>query len=224
LNSNVTAGLTVAVLAVALIIGGIGAGIAISGREGSPATTTLTTTATGTSTNSSSPFVLTLVVTINNLFNSSAGDMPAYYVLGPSGLQSSASISVPAHKLIKLVIINYDDGNASMVQPGVNVVSGTQNNTVQVASDNYVNSTEGLSGIDIRSTPSQTISSVDPMDLAHTFSVQGLGLNIPLPTSSVVVAYFTIEQAGTYTWQCMTLCGGAAMSSPGWMTGSLVAS
>jgi len=221
MRPNVVAGLTVAVLALALVIGGLGAGIAISGHLGTPATTTVTTT-TGSSTNSSSPFVLTLVVTINNLFNSSALDMPAYYVLGSHGLQSSASISVPAHRLIKLVIINYDDGNATMVQSGVNVVSGTQNNTIQVASNNYINSTQGLSGIVIRGP--QTLSTVNPDDLAHTFTVQSLGLNIPLPTSSAVVAYFTIDQPGTYVWQCMTLCGDAAMSSPGWMTGQLVAS
>jgi hypothetical protein len=224
MNSNVTAGLTVAVLAIALVIGGLGAGIAISGREGAPATTTVTTTATGTSTNSSTPFVLTLVVTINNIFNSSAGDMPAFYVLSPQGLQSAAVISVPAHRLIKLVVINYDDGGADLVQAGVNVASGTVNNTIQVASNNYINATQGSSGIVIRSTPAQTLSTVDPSDLAHTFSVQSLNLNIPLPTSSAVVAYFTINQPGTYTWQCLTLCGDAAMSSPGWMTGSLVAS
>jgi hypothetical protein len=220
MRPNLVAGLTVAVLAVALVIGGLGAGIAISGKTGPPVTTTVTSTSI--STNSTSPFVLTLVISINNLFNSTAGDMPAYYLLGPNGLQSSASISVPAHRLIKLVVICYDDGNATMVQSGVNVVSGTQGNTELVASNDFINSTQGPSGIVIRG--AQTNSSINPQVLAHTFSVQSLGLNVPIPTSSTVVAYFTINQAGTYVWQCMTLCGDAAMASPGWMTGQLVAS
>jgi len=220
MKPNVVAGLTIAVLALALVIGGLGAGIAISGKTGPPVTTTVT--ATSTTTNSTSPYVLTLVITINNLFNSTAGDMPAYYVLGPQGLQSSASISVPANRLIKLVIINYDNGNATMVQPGVNNVKGTVNNTIFVTNNDYVNSTQGPSGINIRGT--QTLNTVDPEVLAHTFSVQSLGLNVPLPENSTVVGYFTIGQPGTYIWQCMTLCGGAAMASPGWMTGELVAS
>lgn len=220
MKPNVTAGLTVAVLALALVIGGLGAGFAISGREGPSVTTTVT--ATSTTTNSSSPYVLTLVVAINNLFNSSAGNQPAYYVLGPHGLESSASISVPAHRLIKLVIINYDDGTANMSMSGVNKVSGTQGNTVLVASNANINSTQGPSGIVIKG--GQTVTTVDPSVLAHTFSVAAISLNIPFPVSSTVVAYFTIDQPGTYVWQCMTLCGDAAMSSPGWMTGQLVAS
>jgi hypothetical protein len=220
MRPNVIAGLTVAVLALALVIGGLGAGLAISGRAGPPITTTVT--ATSTTTNSTSPYVLTLVVTINNLFNSTAGDMPAFYVLGPSGLQSSASISVPAHRLIELVIVNYDDGNANMTQSGVNVVSGTRGNTISATSNDNINSTQGSTGIVIRG--EQTLSTVDPSVLAHTFSVPSIGLNVPLPVSSTVVAYFTINQAGTFTWLCQTLCGDAAMSTPGWMTGSLVAS
>jgi hypothetical protein len=161
-------------------------------------------------------------VSINNLYNGTVGTMPAFYVLGPNGLQSSAVINVPVHRLIKLVIVNYDDGAANMTQSGVNTVSGTPGNTILVASNTNINSTQGAAGIVIRG--GQTASSVDPSVLAHTFSVQSIGLNIPLPVSSTVVAYFTINNPGTYIWQCMTLCGDAAMSTPGWMTGSLVAS
>jgi hypothetical protein len=205
---------------VALVIGGLGAGFAIAGREGPQVTTTVTTTSTGT--NSSSPFLLTLVVATGSIFNSSAGDQPAFFVLGPNGLQSSASISVPAHRLIELVIVNYDDGNANMSQNGVNVVSGTQGNTVLIANNDNINSSQGISGIVVKG--GETVSSIDPSVLAHSFTVSSLNLNIPIELSSTVVAYFTINQPGTYTWDCLTLCGDAAMSTPGWMTGSLVAS
>jgi hypothetical protein len=160
------------------------------------------------------------VISINNAFNSTAGAMPAYYVLGPSGLQSSASIAVPGHRLIELVIVCYDDGNATMVQSSANQVSGTQGNTVLVENNDNINSSQGISGIVVKG--GQTVSSIDPQVLAHTFSVPALNLNIPVEVSSTMVAFFTINQPGTYTWQCLTLCGSAAMSSPGWMTGSLV--
>jgi len=193
---------------------GFGTSVQISAR-GATVTSTVTTS------NSTEPYVLTLVIATNSVFNSTAGTMPAYFVLGPSGLQSSASIAVPAHRLIKLVIVCYDDGNATMVQNGVNQVSGTQGNTVLVENNDNINSTQGISGIVVKG--GQNVSSIDPTLLAHTFSVSTLNLNIPVELSSTTVAYFTINQAGTYTWQCMTLCGGAAMDSPGWMTGSLVA-
>ena len=225
-RTTLTGGLTVAVLAAALILSGYGAAIAISPKTGS--TTTFTTTATTTNTSGTSPYVVDLVITTNNLFNASAGDQPAYYVLGPSGLESAASISVPAHRLIKLVIFCYDDGNASLVVPTDNVVSGTTNGTVFVASNDNVNSSQGPSGI--VPTGGQTLSTVPATAVAHTFTVPSLNLNIPVPLSSTVVAYFTLSTPGTFIWFCETECGcGAtgsqcAMSAPGWMTGNLVAS
>ena len=215
-----TAGLTVAVLAVALVIGGFGAGIAISGREGGASTTTATTTTTAT--DSSAPFVVTLVIATDSIFNATASDQPAFFVLGAHGLESSANIAVPAHRLIKLVIVNYDDGNATLVHSSDNTVSGTSGNTILVASNDNINSTQGSSGIVVRG--GETVSTLPADSIAHTFSAPILGLNVPIEVSSTTVAYFTINQPGTYTWLCFTLCGDAAMSTPGWMTGSLVAS
>lgn len=221
-----TAGLTVAVLAVALVIGGLGAGIALSGKEGGTSTTTATTTTTATNTttaiNSSAPFVVTLVIATDSIFNSTASDQPAFFVLGSHGLQSSASIAVPAHRLIELVIVNYDDGNATLIQETGTTVSGTSGNTVLVASNENINSTQGGSGIIVKG--GETVSSLPADSIAHTFSVPNLNINLPLEVSSTTVAFFTINQPGTYTWLCLTLCGDAAMSTPGWMTGSLVAS
>ncbi|MDE1852888.1 MAG: hypothetical protein KGI38_03965 [Thaumarchaeota archaeon] len=225
-NSSLTGGLTVAVLAVALIISGYGAAIAIGGAGSHVTTSTVTTTVTNSS--ASSPYVVTLVITTGNTFNSTVGAQPGFYVLGPNGLESSASIYLPAHRLIKLVIVNYDEGNASLVIPNDNVVSGTTNGTVFVASNANVNSSQGRSGIVIKG--GQTLTSVPPAILAHTFTVPSLNLNVPVPLSSTVVAYFTVDKAGNYIWFCETACGfgstgtAGAMSTPGWMTGSLVAS
>ncbi len=222
MNSRVPliSGLTVAVLAVALVLSGFGAALALgAGGENSSSTKTVTTTATNSS---NSPFVLTLVIATDSIFNSSAGDQPAFFVLGQNGLQSSANISLPANRLIKLVIINYDDGNASLVVPGDNAVSGTTDGTVFVASNDNINSSQGAGTIDVKG--GESVTSVPTDQLSHTFKVPSLNLNVPIPVSSTVVAYFTVHQAGSFTWLCETLCGDAAMSTKGWMTGSLVAS
>lgn len=223
-KASLTGGFVIAVLAAALVLSGFGAAVAVGGIGQKPATTTTVTT-----TNSSAaPYTLTLVLTTANTFNSTVGEQPAYYVLGPNGLESSANISLPVNQTIRLVIMNYDDGNASLLIPNDNVVSGTNGGTVFVASNADVNSTQGRSGIIV--TGGQTITSVPSADVAHTFTVPALNLNVPVPLSSTVVAYFTISRAGTFIWFCETTCGfGAsgtegAMSTGGWMTGSLVAS
>lgn len=225
-RTSLAGGFTVAVLAAALILSGYGAAVALGPKTGSATTVTTTTTATNSST--LSPYVLTLVITTNNMFNASAGDQPVYYVLGPAGLESAANINLPANRLIKLVIVNYDDGNASLAIPSDNVVSGTINGTIFVASNDNVNSSQGPSGIVLAGGVTQ--STVPASEVAHTFTVPSINLNVPVPLSSTVVAYFTLASPGTFIWFCETECGcgltgtQCAMSSPGWMTGNLVAS
>jgi hypothetical protein len=76
-------------------------------------------------------------------------------------------------------------------------------------------------------------TTVSNADIAHTFSVPALGLNVPLakaPTGgfSTTVFTFTAGKAGTYTWRCFTPCGGGAngmtgsMATKGWMQGNLI--
>ena len=185
-----------------------------------------TVTSTVSATNSSQPYVLTLVITTGNFFNSTFGDQPAYYVLGPSGLQSSARITIPANRLIKLVIINYDDGSANLSSSQYETVTGTINNQMTLVNNTMVNSTMTSSGIQIRG--AENVTSLPADVIAHTFTIPSLGINIPVGTSSTEVAYFIVNTRGTFSWFCMTECGGGpdgqegAMSTPGWMTGSLV--
>lgn len=219
------------VLAFALASLGVGYGsAAVLGVGAATTTITQTTTVTQTPTvqNASAPYTLTLVITTGNTFNGTIGEQPAYYVLGQDGLQPATNISLPAHRLIKLVIVNYDDGNASLASPSYANVEGTTGGTVSFASNNDVNSTELSSGILIRGV--QTMSNVPTDLIAHTFTIPSLGINIPVPLSSTVVATLTIDHPGTYTWFCMTACGsgsdglGGAMVTPGWMTGSVTVS
>lgn len=174
------------------------------------------------------PYTLTLMITTNNMYDPIMGEQPAYYVVGPSGLESSANITVPANQQIRLVIVDYDNG-----APGVNdslagQVAGTMNNQIQIVNNTLVNSTISSSGIQIRGV--QTVSTVPTSDIAHTFSVPSLGINIPVPPLSTVVTYITITAPGSYSWLCMIPCGGGpegtagAMSTPGWMLGTLTVS
>jgi hypothetical protein len=185
------------------------------------------TSSSGTS-GASSPYELTLVITTNNLFNSSVGDQPAFFVLGPNGLQSSASISLPANSLIQVVIVNYDSGNATPSSPEYYNVSGTVNGMMSLVNNTVVNSTQTSSGIVISG--SQTVSSL-PVDLiSHTFTVPQLNLNLPVPANGTVIAEFKTGAAGNYMWDCTSPCGSGpegnqgAMATPGWMTGTLVVS
>jgi hypothetical protein len=212
--------IVVLIAAAGIAVGyGIGTTVRISAQG-----TTVTSTVAGS--NSSEPVVLTLVITTGNFYNSTFGEQPAFYVLGPNGLQSSAQIVLPAHRQIELVIVNYDDGSANLTGSQYEGVTGTLNNQMNIVNNTMVNSTQTSSGIQVRG--AETVGSLPANEIAHTFTVPSLGINIPVGTSSTEVAYFTVDSPGTYDWFCMTACGGGAdglggaMSTPGWMTGSLV--
>jgi plastocyanin len=212
-TSNIShRGAVIVTLLIVVAISGVAIGYGIE--------STVPTTPRTTTTGSQAPYEVTLVIATNNVYNSTEGAQPAYFVLGPKGLESSANITLPANRLIRLVIVCYDDGNASLEVPNDNVVSGTANGTIFVASNANINSTEGPSGIQVNG--GQSLSSVPVADVAHTFTIPSLNLNIPVPTSSTVVAYFTVTKAGTYLWFCETSCGDAPMSTVGWMRGSVV--
>ncbi len=76
-------------------------------------------------------------------------------------------------------------------------------------------------------------TTVPNSNLAHTFSIPELGINVPLAMApeggfSTTVFTFTVDKAGTYTWRCFTPCGGdpngmgGAMATKDWMQGGVV--
>ena len=130
-----------------------------------------------------------------------------------------ANFTIPVNRTVELTIISYDDGTAPLPvsspwnkvwggDPTYNLVSG---------------GTETVNG--------KTITSVNPNDVSHTFTVPGLLINIPIPAvpagqKYVTVTYkFTVKKSGTYRWLCEAPCGsgsmgmGGAMNTFGWMTG-----
>lgn len=215
------------VILVAVLIAAAGISIGYGmGTTVHVSTKVTTVTSTASASNSSEPYILTLVITTENIYNSTIGDQPAYYVLGPDGLTSSAQIVLPAHREIELVIVNYDDGAADLSSPQYANVAGTLGDQMTLVNNTKVNSTMTASGIQVRG--AATVGSLPADEVAHTFTIPSLGINVPVGTSSTVVVSFTIDTPGTYTWFCMTACGsgadglGGAMVTPGWMTGSLV--
>jgi heme/copper-type cytochrome/quinol oxidase subunit 2 len=170
-------------------------------------------------------YPLTLVITIDNTYSSTIGTQPAYYVLTSKGLQSSANIALPANSMIKLTIVCYDDGNASLASDQFANVQGTVNGTITYTNNEDVNSSQGPNGIVLNG--GETVAKVSPDLIAHTFTIPTLNVNIPVPVSSTVVAYFKTGAAGTYAWYCETACGSGptglfgAMDTPGWMTGEV---
>jgi heme/copper-type cytochrome/quinol oxidase subunit 2 len=211
--------ITVASMLVLLAVGiGIGWGFQSTIAPASGGTVTVTSQVQGA-------YPLTLVITTENTFNSTIGTQPAYYVLTSEGLQSSANIALPANTMIKLTIVCYDDGNASLTSNEYANVQGTVNGTITYANNDNVNSSQGPNGIALSG--GETVTKVSPDLIAHTFTIPTINLNVPVPVNSTVVAYFKTGAAGTYAWYCETACGAGssgilgAMDEPGWMTGKV---
>ena len=209
--------LTVGSMLVLLVVGiGIGWGFQGASAPGSGGAVTTTTQVQGVDS-------VTLVVTTGSIYNSTVGDQPAFFVLTSDGLKSSANLAFPANTLIKLTIVNYDDGNASLTSNQYTKVTGTVNGTMTFANNDDVNATQGAGGIVLRG--GETVSNVSADMIAHTFTIPSLNINIPIPVSSTVVAYIKIAQTGTFSWYCETACGAGtdgilgAMDTAGWMTG-----
>ncbi|HZY91988.1 MAG TPA: hypothetical protein VFG07_04335 [Thermoplasmata archaeon] len=117
-----------------------------------------------------------------------------------------ANFTVPTGK----VVVRITDRDSPMAwAPCTCQVSGT------------VGGTEMVNG-----TP---VSSVDPSNVAHTFTVSSLGLNVLSPGASIVSFVLELSAPGVYSWFCLAPCGsngytGFPMGTPGYMTGTLTVS
>ena len=127
---------------------------------------------------------------------------------------TNTSWTVHSGQEVVLRITSYDDGTAPLtgVQTMYDHVQGTAGGTELV--------------------DGKAVSAVSNQDVAHTFTVVALGLNLPIPSaptggSVTVVARFTPALTGTFVWQCYAPCGsgmnsmGGAMSTMGWMEGKV---
>ncbi len=124
------------------------------------------------------------------------------------------SWTVRRGETVTLRITSYDNGTAPL--------TGSQMMFDQV--QGTLGGTETVDG--------KSVSSVPNGEVSHTFTVVGLGLNLPIPAAPTggtvtVVARFVARRPGTFVWQCYPPCGsgpnsmGAAMATRGWMEGTV---
>ena len=180
------------------------------------------------SSSQSGPYALTLVEVMQNMWNSSGVMQPKFFVLGNHGLESSANLSLPAHRLIQLTIVSYDTPTPGSTD-AQGVVSGTQGGTVFLLNGSIAS---GMANVTMANAADwgKNVTSMPGKALVGTVTIPQLGINIPFISGSTVIADFEINQTGSFTWLCLTPCGlGAdgskgAMSTPGWMMGNLVVS
>lgn len=204
---------------IAMIIGGGVVGMLMGASAQNQSTSTATQSKSTTTATTNGVYKLTLAITVNNAYNSTTSG-PRYWVVTPSGLESSRSISLPAYTKIELTIIDYD--GATPLPSQFSQVAGTVGNVIYV-----VNSTTAASE-NMNMDAAKAVSSLDPnTQIAHTFTVPQIGLNIPVAANSVQVANFYINQTGTFLWHCEDPCGYGPsgwlgpMSTPGWMEGNI---
>jgi hypothetical protein len=210
----------IAAFVLILVVGlaaGYGAGVMITGTH----VVTQSMTATETATLAQASFKLTLMEIMDTGWNSTMAQ-PQFSVVGPTGtgLESSANIALPANTLIQLTIISYDTPTAGSTD-AQGKVSGTVGGTVYL-----VNGTSAM-GTDVTQRWGQNVTSVPGAMLAHTFTIQALGINIPVVGGDTEIAYLYLTQTGTFQWVCLTPCGfgptgmQGAMSTAGWMEGQV---
>jgi hypothetical protein len=136
------------------------------------------------------------------------------YGQGYGPMYTNAFWSVHVGDTVVVRITSYDDGAAPLTgaQTMFDRVEGT------------LGGTETVDGRPVQAVPND--------EVAHTFTVVGLGLNLPIPAapsggSVTVVARFVAQRAGSFVWQCYAPCGsgpnlmGGPMATMGWMEGKV---
>lgn len=123
-----------------------------------------------------------------------------------------ANFTVPANVPVIITITNYDNGTNTVPADYATVrgtVGGTETVTDATAAD-------------------KTVTSVPTTEVAHTFTIMsgGMNVNVPIPaaqgtTPTVVTFSLQFSLAGLINWHCMAPCDGRAMSTPGFMTGTI---
>ena len=128
---------------------------------------------------------------------------------------STSNLFVPANSLVTVTIRDYDLGNTAMPQNSpFTTVQGT--------------------GGSIATVDGQNFASLAPDEIAHTFTIPQLNVNVPLPGDGMkgkdyntVTFTFHTGAAGTYTFRCFDPCGTGPMGmmgpmmTQGYMIGTL---
>ncbi|MDA8343409.1 MAG: hypothetical protein M0007_14480 [Actinomycetota bacterium] len=132
---------------------------------------------------------------------------------------SPSSFTAPAGATVVLTIVSYDDGTAPLppASPWGQVWGGDATYGATTGG------TELVDGTPVHSIPNDQV--------AHTFTIPGLLVNVPIPAAQssshpVTVTFtFRVMKKGSFNWLCAAPCGsgetgmGGAMNTDGWMEG-----
>lgn len=157
-------------------------------------------------------------------------DWVSYFIKSPVTGQwvHTTLFKVPAGSKIDMTIYGYD-GCTPLRNPYFGKVTGTIGGKV-----------------DVNGKPVSQLNSWSGCNVAHTFSIPGINLNVPMaspsltanlcgtspctsgPHETVTFSFNTPKVAGTYFWQCRIPCGGGfldgfggPMQTIGFMTGNM---
>jgi len=162
-------------------------------------------------------------------------DWVSYFIQDPTTKQweHTTTFKVPAGSVVNMTILGYD-GCTPLRNPVFGKVTGT------IGSVEYVNGK-----------PITQLDSWSACNVGHTFSIPGIGLNVPMATPSLsesgtnafcgtspcttaslhrtmTFSFHTPKTVGSYFWQCRVPCGGGfvdgfggPMQTIGFMTGNM---
>lgn len=139
---------------------------------------------------------------------------PGSSVTGPSYMPSTL-LTVPAHSVVTVTIVNDDAGDTPLP-------AGSPFGKVT----GVIGGSASVDGVPYNALALDKV--------AHTFTVPGLGVNVPVPGDApaghndiTVTFSFKTGGAGTFMWQCMDPCGadpngwGGPMTMKNYMMGSV---
>ena len=205
-----------AIVSAIVIIGGVGIGVAYDHQVAVISSHSSNQQMIGA-------YHLDLIEVMDANYNSSVGAQPRYYEVVNGSLQSTSNITLPTHTKITVTITSYDMGNASVPSQYL-TASGILNDKVLA-----INGTTAM-GSNTSESWSTNMTSFPASKVLHTFTIlQGSStiVNIPVMAGYTEIASFYLNSTGSMTWQCEAACGtgssgwGGAMSTAGWMTGTV---
>ena len=208
-----------AIVSAIVIIGGVGIGVAYDHQVA------ILSSSQSVNQQGYGAYHLDLVEVMDANYNSSIGAQPRYYEVVNGSLQSPSNITLPTHTKITVTITSYDMGNASVPSQYL-TASGIQNDKVLA-----INGTTAM-GSNTSKSWSTNMTSFPASKVLHTFTIlQGSSIivNIPVMAGYTEIASFYLNSTGSMTWQCEAACGTGssgwegAMSTAGWMTGTVYA-
>lgn len=160
----------------------------------------------------------------------STPDWVSYFIKSPTtgAWVHTTVFQVPAGTRVNVTILGYD-GCTPLRNPYWGLVTGTIGNV------------EKVDGV-----PYTAINSWSGCNVGHTFSIPGIGLNVPMaspgltanlcatspctsgPHKTMTFSFMTPHTPGSYFWQCRVPCGGGfidgfggPMQTLGYMTGNM---